>query len=409
VRLPSVILIFAGLLSPVDGSVGQVNRERFLHGTVNVVLANPQGMVIAADSLLSSHGIPSPEPGQKLFQLDDYTVCTIAGFYSSKEPNPDLSLEVRSILYAFRDDIKKSPGLTVHEKTQALSFYLSELLERLASLHEAKGPSAFLPLELRTPEFLIAGYNPDGSAEIGKVALLVHATAEASSTEVLEASSVSVPSDALVWKTAGLSDAAESVLHGREAPELELSDKAMDMFYASESSDRGVLLSTRQMNQIALRVVYYSSKKHPTVIGGDPQVAIMEKGRVVAVQQHNFDDPPPPLSHTPLFLRVNYSVTNLTSTYRPFAWYAKGLFIRSSFKHMSQTLDSSFFAKNIFDDCDLFYDGGHLDFDQNNEVGNSSLFLGPNVSRNSPEVAFLLQHFQWRFVGPATVPRNYPH
>jgi hypothetical protein len=56
------------------------------HGTVNIILANPQGMIIMTDSMLSSDGKPEFY-GEKLFRFDESTYLTLAGQYV--EPGPD--------------------------------------------------------------------------------------------------------------------------------------------------------------------------------------------------------------------------------------------------------------------------------------------------------------------------------
>jgi hypothetical protein len=69
------------LLSVLPGMVlGQTT-----HGTINIVLANQNGAIVETDSRLSYKGVPKGE-GQKLFQLDDHTVCAIAGFYTAPLP-----------------------------------------------------------------------------------------------------------------------------------------------------------------------------------------------------------------------------------------------------------------------------------------------------------------------------------
>ena len=47
------------------------------HGTINIVLANEKGIVVLTDSMITlGDGHQSPDPAQKLFKLDDRTVCT---------------------------------------------------------------------------------------------------------------------------------------------------------------------------------------------------------------------------------------------------------------------------------------------------------------------------------------------
>ena len=50
------------------------------HGTINIFLANRNGLVAVTDSRLSSNG-KAVARGQKLFKVDDHTICAVAGFY----------------------------------------------------------------------------------------------------------------------------------------------------------------------------------------------------------------------------------------------------------------------------------------------------------------------------------------
>jgi hypothetical protein len=60
-----------------------------LHGTVNILLGNRNGLIAITDSRLTSNkGDAAPFPAQKLFRLDDRTICTVAGFYIY--PGPEL-------------------------------------------------------------------------------------------------------------------------------------------------------------------------------------------------------------------------------------------------------------------------------------------------------------------------------
>jgi hypothetical protein len=157
-------------------------------------------------------------------------------------------------------------------------------------------------------------------------------------------------------------------------------------------------------------IVRQSASIYPRSIGGDSQLAILQDGKVYAASQYEFSKPPPPHSSQRLFSNVQFKTLpgGLTS-YRPFGWYGTGLYLRSSFNHVSVTLDSSFFGKNTFTDCDIFYDGEPFDFEANNVVDNCSLLLGPRVDPHAPEVVSLKQRFPWKYIGLATIPANYPH
>jgi hypothetical protein len=95
-----VILLIASASIPTNAQA--LNSGAVLGGTLNVVLANKNGAVVLTDSMLSDESgpvpIPRPEtPGQKLFQLDDKTICAIAGFASVPRIFPEFSPSVSAV------------------------------------------------------------------------------------------------------------------------------------------------------------------------------------------------------------------------------------------------------------------------------------------------------------------------
>lgn len=396
-------------------SARDLPQDQVLHGTVNVALGNRNGMVIAADGLLS--GGPHPVFAQKLFQLDKLSVCTIAGFYSTDDstglqffqlPESALHLEVRAIMSYLREQLEKHPDLTIEEKARILAFQISTAIGILNSVKAAKASGPRQSRESANSQFVIAGYNPDGSAEIAKVSLKVDSFGD--STTVEEASQVAVTSD-LVWRTAGIEDEAIAILNGTSSPDgPERSDEALKPLYSAKVKSSGSSLSVAQMTEIAKAVVRYSASAHSRAIGGEPQFAVLQNGKVSDVSQPEFEPPPLPRHQNRLFSDIHFLTTpGGLADYRPFGWYGTGLYVRSEFNHVSVTLDSSFFGENTFTDCDIFYDGAPFDFEPNNTVQNCSLLLGPRADPQSPKVLSLEQNFHWKLVGKATIPANYPH
>ena len=94
----SILLVVLTLWLFSRIALASADPNPVLTGTVNIVLANANGIVALTDSNQTgkspSTGEPftSPLPGQKLFRLDDRTVCTIAGFGSLPFPDyPELN------------------------------------------------------------------------------------------------------------------------------------------------------------------------------------------------------------------------------------------------------------------------------------------------------------------------------
>jgi hypothetical protein len=102
-----------------------VNPYPVVKGTINVVVANDLGIVVLTDSMLSSkvpddHGgwkyRQLPDPGQKLFQIDDQTIVTFAGFASAPTPVPDLLSNVSAIIGRYLGFLRQTKSATVTEQ-----------------------------------------------------------------------------------------------------------------------------------------------------------------------------------------------------------------------------------------------------------------------------------------------------
>jgi 20S proteasome alpha/beta subunit len=94
-----IVLFLYGANGPVIGAQDETKINR---GTVNIALANANGIVLLTDSVQSHkeadvwHHL---QPVQKLFRLDDKTVCSIAGFASEGGwIPPQLNTEVSGII-----------------------------------------------------------------------------------------------------------------------------------------------------------------------------------------------------------------------------------------------------------------------------------------------------------------------
>jgi 20S proteasome alpha/beta subunit len=131
------------------------------HGTINVVLGNENGIVILIDSMITlDNHWQSPDPAQKLFKLDDRTVCTFAGFAAAPGPGDFFYTSASAIIREFSRQLSlTSQPLSLDEKLQALSYIFARQLTALANLRDAAkqvtDPSAYLV------QLTVAGYDID--------------------------------------------------------------------------------------------------------------------------------------------------------------------------------------------------------------------------------------------------------
>src|SRR5258706_9342798 len=131
-RLRTISALCTMFLPPQLAFAGQNPPDDFVvHGTINVALGNENGIVVLTDSMLTAGAQQRPDPGQKLFKLDDRTVCAIAGFVSaaavSAPPTsppvavPDLNTNTSAIIHEYiRQSARQAPQ-TIAEKLRALA------------------------------------------------------------------------------------------------------------------------------------------------------------------------------------------------------------------------------------------------------------------------------------------------
>lgn len=102
-----------------------------LTGTVNIVLANPNGIVVVTDSnqtyKLGDELFTYTLPGQKLFRIDERTVCTIAGFGSKPLPRfSQINSSAAGVLDSYVEQLGRTGAThSFHEKFTSLFFFVS--------------------------------------------------------------------------------------------------------------------------------------------------------------------------------------------------------------------------------------------------------------------------------------------
>jgi hypothetical protein len=99
-RFPVIALVLVGVVLTSSAQTGHPKDIPVAHGTVNVLIGNKNGLVAVTDSRLSSNNVPVGF-GQKLFQIDDHTILTIAGWYSVSGPGTTMAT------YPFRTAISQ--------------------------------------------------------------------------------------------------------------------------------------------------------------------------------------------------------------------------------------------------------------------------------------------------------------
>jgi hypothetical protein len=405
------VLLFWAFSATALGAVG--DSSPVLTGTVNIVLANANGVVVLTDSnqtWRAPNGEPftSSVPGQKLFRIDDRTVCSIAGFGSAPLSRfPEFTNSAAGVLDTYVEELRRKGGMhSFREKLTSLEFLFDMQLTGIGNLQHLSSAE----LGSYGFELILAGYDTDGTVKIGKIVLSASILPNGIFSPVLRDLSETTVARELAHETAGMGgEAVEYILsHPREITD----EPEITKYARSEVSDRGSSLTLAGMESLAKSLArlsaLFESRTYPMPpvgfreywpVGGDNQIAILEKGSLRQLKQPKFEE-----------RRLNMMgfsiVTGLILDAHGLAGASLigpgpgslGLYIKNLYLGGLIHLDSEYYFDDEFRNATFYYDGGMLGFDPSNRVIDCILSLGPHVDRRSPAVQELIARFPWKTV-----------
>jgi len=364
-----------------------------IRGTINVILANGNGIVALTDSqqteMTSTGSRPYSEPGQKLFRLDDRTVCTIAGFASAPLPAlPQFTNNAAGIIQKYVREASGHAELTFGQKLRFLSVIFDHFLTAIANVRDVVTEPGHYHFEL-----IMAGYDLDGTPRVGRLTLgvTVHTgiTGRLVFSPVTESLEQRAVGRDFTYEIGGQPAVALSIL--RNAQQF-ADDPSIREFAAAYASDKGASLTPAQMKRLAVALARHTAVNNPTV-GGADQIAILQNGRIASFQQQPFPQRAPAV---PIAIFSSNTLRGGAVQFddpKPL-----GLFVDNRFEGLQQPLDGAFFSGNEFVNSQLRYDGGWTVFDSRNRLRECVLIVGANALRGSQTVRHLAGDFVWKQV-----------
>ena len=280
-------LLFASVATRMPGATEPAVEPAFgpvLHGTINVVIANGGGIVVLTDSMLTetrqdAHGQKTsrqlPQPGQKLFRIDDHSVCAFAGFASANTgPLPDFLNSVSAIMGRFQDRLRETPPLSISDKLELLEGLFKYYLTGIANIRSVTAGTNY------SFELILAGFDLDGTAKIGR--LVLGTTPESvNSGEVLwpveQYLRVFPVASQQILLVNGKTNVARQILRN---PERWNKDTAIDAYERARRQNEAMTIE--QMKAFAISLKRQTAKRDREV-GGPIQVAVSQgwQGRIL--------------------------------------------------------------------------------------------------------------------------------
>jgi 20S proteasome alpha/beta subunit len=345
--------------------------DSIIHRTINIALGNENGLVVLTDSMVTAGTQQLPAPGQKLFRLDDHSVCAIAGFASAPASSgnteiPDLNTNVSALIREYIRQSALQPAQSIAEKLRALGILLNLRLSAIANIRDALGSTTGIN-DYRF-QLIVAGYDIDRKPKIGTLTLRTKDDDGAFVSDI-ENASVSNVEEKLSFVMSGMWDVAANILNH---PESGPREPVFDLYATSIRDNGGRSLTVEQMVELAKRLAHYSSNAHREV-GRPNQVAIIKESGVISIEQPFFPELPRSLFTFSLIVNSHFNYSGVTFAH---GWRAV---FRCSWVGMQHELDGHYYIGNQFRDSVLMYDGGDVNLGDTNEVTGSVLLLGPHA------------------------------
>jgi 20S proteasome alpha/beta subunit len=402
--LPKMVAAIVLFLYLTSGSVMSAQDDRKIsRGTVNIALANANGIILLTDSVQShkeQDGWHYVQPVQKLFRLDDKTVCSFAGFASETGWFlPQLNTEIPGVIADFQDQLSKHPVSQLEAKLQAIGHLVGFYIDLIANRREVVvGPGT--PIDSYIFEVIVAGYDADGKPKLEKLVItpVVVQAADGhnywSHTTSPEVANVGRKLAALLG---GIQVVSHEVLN---SPQKFGDSGVVGRYMRAKKHDGGESLTLDDMAALASYMAAQTARKTPAV-GGPDQIVFLAKGSILKFKQPPLPGPPRPLKFT---LMVGLRVTGAL----PLEPVPGGhlLWIRSKFigiRNPRLRLDSQFFYGCEIRDSIVEYGGGLTDFGTTNTVVNSMILPGYPVA-STTEMLRMMNGFNWTQDPPNTPP-----
>ncbi|PYT33630.1 MAG: hypothetical protein DMG58_06840 [Acidobacteria bacterium] len=348
-------------------------------GSLNLVLANKNGFVIAADSRgthRTSTGVSYRDEYQKLFRTGPRSALAIAGLLAGGTEPFQLETIAR-ILRRFgpaglsdgRGDAEMVAGWLELE----FSYHLQSLAAVLTAL---KYPG----LDLRLIA-TVAGFDAEGNVIVEQAQFVPDGLLFGDIPRIKPTVIKTVIHD-FDWRDAGAPSVAEDILRGHFAIPIR---SVVDYLEARKENRLGSV-SLDQLRSLT-DVVFQETMKRERGVGGSVQIALIPRD---GNGQWNL------MSNQPLRTTLGGSglVIGATNPFMTADWRVNYTFVQNRFHDVAVPLDENDYYGNVFERCTLLYSGGtRISYGANTESA-CAVEIAPGVKHIPPIVDDLKRRCQ---------------
>ena len=401
-------------------------------GTVNIIIANVNGLVAVTDSMLSStNGVHTPI-GLKLYKIDDQTICTMAGLYTqpgpalgrtqpTSEPDDNLFVRTPSLINYYK--LKVSGTHHFAEKYATMVAIFQHDLS--TSIQALEAENRLSNLDQYSIELTLAGYDEDGGLKIAavelkprrtdtgigyvvqplplspSVALCEEEIVDSAGVQYSDSSSGLPPirsvGDELTCELAGLSRVSGEIL-AHPASFGALPAIARLQSRTKEKVPLTLEESTAVAMELEWQTALAEAVDRKQRVGGQPDVAKLSNGRVS--EWPGSSDASPDTGAA--LHQLHVSEVEWRCDPAADIPYDKQAVSRQSQQQVKLTdcqvnIDRILFHDSSFVRGAVMYSGrGPLQFPDSNHVDGSYLLLGDQVQLDQPNIKHLMCAFPWK-------------
>jgi hypothetical protein len=435
-RIQSAIILMAAFGLGARGQLPSVEGNNPSSGTLNLILANENGFVMAADSRRSGSmpfkcsdrkaarkgpgtSIYYCDDSQKLFPTGQESAMVVAGFAVAQKGKP-LGLEVASVLrkrfgpgghtylaqdlgsgkISVRNDTDPGPpgGFEgVLFDSQWCRLRLAQDLTAIASLYD---PSS-LPPDKMVFQAAFAGIQKDGTVALkwqtfaGSWVTVGPLNALVPRYDVQETPAPIDPVQNFVWSASGVTPVAVAILQGY----YKSSDPVILKYYSRLHSMRGRdSMSLEEMTRL-VRAILRETKKFTYFVGGPDEIAVFPSKGQPRLQMPTLPTeksiatrflPKEGLLYTKEHPGGQSFASNLMSVYfedfqHPLDEVIAQFFLGCEFKDIPVVLDNNYFVRNAFEGVTFKYRGAAF-FSQGGAYRNCVVEVPEGITLPSSEI-----------------------
>ncbi|HMH14511.1 MAG TPA: hypothetical protein VK578_15530 [Edaphobacter sp.] len=377
-------LAFAIWVLVIAGRMQMFGQSK-THGTVNVLLANKNGLVLVTDSRLSNERHEPVGYGQKLFVIDDHIVCSIADFYSDTGPTMGGSTSafttapgiLKALIEMHREAINGKHEQSIQLVFDDLINIYTFCLTALANLDSVENPN-------RKPsgaQLTLAGYE-EKALRVMQVSLKPVPVQNVWEYIQLDRKD-RIVTDGLVKRFAGITDRIDSILSNPTDKSV-LNDPILSYLTSEIARNNGRDLTLNDLRQAAVQLKEQTSRRYPNVVGGKTQFVTMEDGHISSQELLTPDtEKLDSIKFAQIYnLEISGSSDHPMDTFQvPPPVNAIGyIFAGIRFAELTERMDGKAYIRSRFEDCVLQYTGSEaILFDAHNIVANTTLEIGKDV------------------------------